>query len=204
MYKPIQYIFNAQNKILAVRQLFKLIIMKKYITIFVPAILLLLLFSACHKDGAADMTTVAIQDPVRHYSPVVQGEEQQIAIKVFNTGSNLLNILDVYPSCGCTIAKFSQSAIAPGKYGLVELTYNSNKNMGYVGVYTTIVTNSLKKSSTVFFDLNVVPDADYIRDYEQLHMQEYKTPAPIKKLVDGRPVTKGYTIHTPDTIQSGT
>jgi len=176
--------------------------MKKFRKIIIPVFFILLSVSGCKTDDAAtELTTIDIEDPVRHYSPVVQGEEQDINIRILNTGENLLRISKVYPSCGCTIAKFPETAIAPGKAGIIELKYNSNKNIGYVGVYTTIVTNTKEKSNTVFFDLNVVPDADYIKDYEELYFEEhYEESAPIEKINYEKPVKRGYTIGSSETL----
>lgn len=174
--------------------------MTNYKMAFIP--ILLLIAGACQNDANPnDLTTVAIEDPVRHYSPVIQGQEQDITVKVFNTGDKLLKISKVYPSCGCTIAKFPEEAIAPGKFGLVELKYNSTKNIGYVGIHTTIVTNTKKKSSTVFFDLNVVPDADYIKDYEELHLLQNSQGLSIGEKISGKPINrKGYTTNFQDDI----
>lgn len=168
---------------------------------FLPILLFIISLSACQNDANPnDLTTVLIEDPIRHYSPVIQGQDQDIIVKVFNTGDNLLKISKVYPSCGCTIAKFPGSAIAPGEFGLVELKYNSNKNIGYVGVYTTIVTNSKKRSETVFFDLNVVPDADYIKDYEELHSLENEKKG-LEKISDNeQTLKKGYTTNSSETL----
>lgn len=175
--------------------------MNNYKIAFLPALLLNILLLGCQNDtNPNDLTTITIEDPIRHYFPVIQGQEQDIVIKVFNTGDNLLKISKVYPSCGCTIAKFPESAIAPGKFGLVELKYRSIKNIGYVGVYTTIVTNSKKRSETVFFDLNVVPDADYIKDYEELHSLEKEKNGLAQTSSTDQPLKKGYTTNSSETL----
>lgn len=176
--------------------------MINYKKIFIPAILLFCMgIAGCQRDiNTTELTTISIEDPIRHYSPVIQGEGQDIIIKVFNTGENLLKIFKVYPSCGCTIAKFPESAIAPGNFGTIELRYDSNKNIGYVGVYTTIVTNTKKKSNTIFFDLNVVPDADYIKDYEELYLIEKESSALIKKVANEQPAKKGYRTNSSDPL----
>ncbi|RWW91763.1 DUF1573 domain-containing protein [Flavobacterium cerinum] len=175
--------------------------MNNYKIAFLPVLLLIILLSGCQNDTNPNgLTTITIEDPIRHYSPVIQGQEQDIVVKVFNTGDNLLKISKVYPSCGCTIAKFPESAIAPGKFGLIELKYNSNKNIGYVGVYTTIVTNSKKRSETVFFDLNVVPDADYTKDYEELHSLKNEKIGLTQTSSTDQFLKKGYTTNSYETL----
>jgi hypothetical protein len=146
--------------------------------------LLLLALGGCKKSESGEnaflaLTTMSIEDPVRHYYPVLQGVKQKITVKVTNTGREPLKLYKVQPSCGCTIAKFPDHAIAAGEDAFIDLEYDSNKNIGYVGIYTTISANTKEHYHTVFFDLNVVPDALYTKDYEELHHIEEE-----KKLLD--------------------
>lgn len=46
---------------------------------------------------------------------------------VQNTGSAPLTIESVKPSCGCTVAEYTQEAIAPGEVGYVTATYAKPK-----------------------------------------------------------------------------
>lgn len=149
------------------------------------ASLSLLIVCGCKKNDSGEnaylaLTTFKIEDPARHYYPIVQGTKQNISIKVTNTGKEPLKIFKVQPSCGCTIATFPESAIAAGEDGFIELEYNSNKNIGYAGIYTTIVANTKDHYHTFFFDINVVPHALYTKDYEELHHEEQE-----KKLGEG-------------------
>jgi hypothetical protein len=178
----------------------------KYNWFPVLALCLLFAFTGCRKNEPTEenaflaLTTIKIEDPVRHYYPVAQGVKQNISIKVTNTGDKPLKIFKVLPSCGCTIAKFPKSAIAPGEDAYIELEYNSNKNIGYVGVYTTITANTKKHYHTTFFDLNVVPDALYTKDYEELYRLEREKEGGAKDLVEGETTSqKGYEAETDET-----
>ena len=88
-----------------------------------------LVLSSCGSNELK-LTTVAVEDSVRKYFPILQGERQNINVKVYNTGKEPLKIYDVYPSCGCTVAKFPKKLIPAGEYGTIEMEYNSNKNIG--------------------------------------------------------------------------
>jgi hypothetical protein len=167
------------------------------------ALCLLFAFTGCRKNEPAEenaflaLTTIKIEDPVRHYYPVAQGVKQNISIKVTNTGDKPLKIFKVLQSCVCTIAKLTKSEVAPGEDAYIELEYNSNKNIGYVGVYTTITANTKKHYHTTFFDLNVVPDALYTKDYEELYRLEREKEGGPKDLVEGETTSqKGYEAET--------
>jgi len=137
-------------------------------------------------------TTIEIEDPVRHYYPVLQGQKQNITVKVTNTGTEALKIYKVLPSCGCTIATYPKNAIAPGSFGLIEMEYNSIKNIGKVAVYSTLIANTEKHHHTIYFDLNVVPDALYTKDYEELYHIEQQEKGGLQELVEGEANERGY------------
>lgn len=159
------------------------------------SILAISLLSACSENKNGSITTVKIEDPERKYFPILQGQRQNINVKVFNTGQNPLKISAVYPSCGCTVAKYPTKLIPVGEYGTIEMEYNSNKNLGYVGIYTTIKTNTKEGSQTFFFEINVVPDPHYTKDYEELYNADKEAnKSLVKELVDGAANQQGYTV----------
>ena len=154
--------------------------------------ILLMVFSGCKSDVSNKLTTMKIEDPYRKYHPIVQGQILKIVIKVQNTGDDQLRITNVLPSCGCTTAKFPK-VIGAGGFGIIEMEYNSIKNIGQVGFHTTIIANTKEKSHTFFFETNVVPDAQYTRDYEELYeLQKEKEKGSVQEMVDGSANQKGY------------
>jgi len=157
-----------------------------------------LLMSGCKNTDTENQflakTSMKIEDPVRHYYPILQGLKQNIIVKVTNTGNEPLKIYKVLPSCGCTIAKFSTSAIAPGNDAFIEMEYDSNKNIGYVGIYTTIIANTEKHHHTMFFDLNVVPESLHTKDYEELYHIEQEKKGNLQELVEGKTNERGYLV----------
>lgn len=155
-----------------------------------------IIWSSCGSNELK-LTTVSVEDSVRKYFPILQGQRQKIDVKVFNTGKEPLKIYDVYPSCGCTVAKFPTKLIPPGEYGTIQMEYNSNKNIGYVGIYTSIKTNTVAGAQTFFFEINVVPDPHYTKDYEELYnADKEQNKSLVKELVDGKTNQQGYVTDT--------
>lgn len=157
-----------------------------------------LLLSGCNRGDVENeflpKTTIEIEDPVRHYYPILQGQKQNIVVKVTNTGEEALKIHKVLPSCGCTLASYPKNAIAPGGVAFIEMEYNSTKNIGIVGIYTTIIANTKKHHHTIYFDINVVPDALYTKDYEELYHIEQEKRGGLQELVEGKTNQRGYVV----------
>lgn len=164
-----------------------------YINIFM--LLILILLGSCNKVGENAITSMKIEDPVRHYSPIMQGIKQSISVKVTNTGSEPLLLKNVMPSCGCTIAKFPEHAIAPGNDAAIELEYDSNKNTGYTAIYTTITANVHEKAQTVFFDINVVPNSHYTKDYEEINFENTSGRKDVRQQINNETHIKTYTVN---------
>ena len=139
-------------------------------------------------------TTVYVEDSVRHYFPIRQGEQLSILYKIENTGKDPLMIQDIHTSCGCVILEQdAKRLVPPGGMSYLHLNYNSRKNVGEVShqirIYGNIEPNGMKELS---FVVNVVPDPDYTRDYEQMYRQNQK--GIIGDIVDGETRDKGYFI----------
>ena len=112
---------------------------------------------------------MTIKDSVRHYYPIKQGQQLDIMFTITNTGDAPLIISEMQPSCGCIILDKSSHIIIP-EDGIRQFkaTYNSIKNVGEVVHRIRIFGNMLPNGKAELkFDVNVVPDADYTRDYEE-------------------------------------
>ncbi len=48
-------------------------------------------------------TTISVKDSVRHYYPVIRGDEVKLSYEITNTGDNTLVITDIMPSCRAII-----------------------------------------------------------------------------------------------------
>ena len=161
----------------------------KRITIYISFLILL---TACDKE--LKPAEVIIVDPVRHYYPVIQGEMLGVTYEIENISDNPLFIQEVQTSCGCLIPRDEMPiTILPHKRGFVHIDYNTKKNTGYVEHYIYCYGNF--KDTTIVeleFDTNVVPQADFIRDYEQLWQEQTKKTGSMRDIVDGTSSQKGY------------
>jgi hypothetical protein len=134
--------------------------------------------------NSAPKTSMRIENPVRHYYPVIRGEKLEVSYKFKNTGKNPLVIRDVQASCGCITTNKFDRPISPDGFGYIEFEYDSSKNIGYVEHHVLIVANiDSTYSNEVKFATNVVPDPLYIKDYEQIYQEQQNTDA--EDLVDG-------------------
>lgn len=162
--------------------------------IFLTGIVFLL--SSC-MDISKRKTTMEIEDNDRHYYPVLAGQQQDLSFNLKNTGKNPLMITDIITSCGCLKLEDGNGtfSVPPGKERLLTLSYNSSKNVGYVKHYITLYGNFKDApSQEIVFDVHVVPDAMYTKDYEELYADEIKRQGGLKRLVDGAENNKGYYI----------
>lgn len=165
----------------------------------ISVISLVVPFSGC-KEKNLKAADVVIEDVDRHYYPVIQGEFLPINYEIENVSDVPLVIQEIQTSCGCLVP-FDDLPIMvlPNKRNTIRLAYNSIKNTGFVEHQIYLYGNF--KDSTyrlLTFDTNVVPPADYTRDYEVLFHEQAEQPSTnIEDLVDGQANTKGY--YTDDT-----
>lgn len=154
--------------------------------------LLFTLFTACEKK--LDPAVVEIIDPIRHYYPVVQGEMLGVTYEIENTSDNALFIQEVQTTCGCVVPSSDLPIVVlPKRRGYLRLSFNSIKNTGYVCHYVWCYGNFADSTwRELQFDTNVVPSADYIRDYEQLWQEKATHTGSMANLVDGDSSEKGY------------
>lgn len=139
-------------------------------------------------------TSVQVVDPMRHYYPILRGQELKVVYIVENTGESPLLIKEVQACCGCEADYAATSDIVlPHKKGFVVLKYNSDKNIGYVEQKIRIYGNILPQGMLeVKYDVHVVPHADYTHDYEELYNVRVEKEADVRKMVDGTEAQKGY------------
>lgn len=81
--------------------------------------------SQIEKDTAS-YTTIQWLDSMKNFGTAKFGDKVNIEYTFKNTGSKPLYLLDVRPTCGCTIADYTKSAVMPGKEGYVKAIYDSH------------------------------------------------------------------------------
>lgn len=171
--------------------------MKKFILYTLLLVAFPFYFTGCKKEVRP--TTMAIKDSVRHYYPIKQGQQLDIMFTVTNTGDAPLIISEMQPSCGCIILDKSSHIIIP-EDGIRQFkaTYNSIKNVGEVIIVSAFSEICFRtEKAELKFDVNVVPDADYTRDYEELFQEFNAKNGIIREIVDGKESELGYYVGTP-------
>lgn len=155
------------------------------------ALLCCTLLTGCKKR--ISMTTVEVPDSIRHYYPVIAGQELNLVYDLTNTGDQPLIIRDIQPSCGCIVTMPESRMVLPEKTIRLKFVYQSAKNIGYVQHVIRIYGNIEPKGmAKLVFDVNVVPHADYTRDYEELYKEAVERNELIKGKVDGEVNEQGY------------
>lgn len=170
--------------------------MKKNSYILFAALLPLL--CGCKKE--LHPVDVEIVDPIRHYYPVVQGEQLDINFEIENISDEPLVIQEIQTTCGCILPLDELPIVVlPDKTGRVHFTYDSSKNTGKVDHTVWLYgnfTDSIYRE--MHFDTHVVPPADYTRDYEQIYRDKIHGHRSLHELVNGSSTEKGYYTGTGD------
>lgn len=162
-----------------------------------------LTLASCKKE--IGMTTVHVADSIRHYYPVIAGQELDLIYDVTNTGDQPLIIRDIQPSCGCIVTMPESRMVLPEKTVRLKFTYQSAKNIGFVQhvirIHGNIKPHGIAK---LVFDVNVVPHADYTRDYKELYKEAVERSEMLRGLVDGEVNEQGYYVdERPENSRSG-
>lgn len=165
----------------------------KKILFLAAMIVLLASTTGCKKT--IHSTTVFVEDSIRHYFPIRQGEELSILYNIENTGDQPLIIQDIHTTCGCVVIdQDAERLIPPHGNSYLHLKYNSRKNVGEVKhtirIYGNIAPAGMK---ALQFIVNVVPNPDYTRDYEELYRATIKGGS-VGDIIDGKSRDKGYYI----------
>lgn len=151
---------------------------------------------SCKKK--VNMTAIEIEDQDRHYYPILQGEELELNYGITNVGDEPLIIKEIQTSCGCMIVNDKLPLmVMPRKKGFIHIKYNSTKNVGLVKHYIYCYGNIAETGrAELRFDVHVVPDADYTRDYEELFREQRNLDGSVGDAVDGG-LQRGYYVDNP-------
>jgi hypothetical protein len=100
-------------------------------------------------------TSIQWIDSSKDFGNVTEGEKLAVTYRFRNTGTLPLVIVQVRPSCGCTIAEQPQEPIAPGAEGKISATFNSQGHTG-VNRKTLVVTANTRGSQNHTLHFTVV------------------------------------------------
>jgi Protein of unknown function (DUF1573) len=89
--------------------------------------------------GATQPKAVAVQ-PIKDVGAVPKGDKVTHDFEIRNDGNAALEITDVKPACGCTVANYDRS-IAPGGIGKVHVVVDTATFTGPIAKGVTVFTN---------------------------------------------------------------
>jgi hypothetical protein len=107
------------------------------------------------KIDSSSQTQIEWLDSVRSLGTVTEGEVLKITYRFKNTGDKPLVIDRVQPGCGCTVADYPKTPIAPQETGEVVASFNSKGKVGVQKKNITVYANTAQQFYTLWFNVIV-------------------------------------------------
>ncbi|MDO9256118.1 MAG: DUF1573 domain-containing protein [Bacteroidales bacterium] len=114
--------------------------MKRCIVLSVISCLLLI---SCN-NPVANKAKIKFQTVVLDFGKIKAGDTISQTFDFVNIGNDTLLIVQVQPSCECTLADYSKAPVLPGNRGFINIKYASNKKVDIGKQIKTVIvqTNS--------------------------------------------------------------
>lgn len=94
-----------------------------------------------------------------NFGDIKQGEVVSYDFKITNNGGDVLKIIDIRASCGCTAAQPDKKELKPGETTSIKVTFNSKGRKGAQIKTVRVITNDPEKS-----DINLVIRCNILTD----------------------------------------
>jgi uncharacterized cupredoxin-like copper-binding protein len=107
----------------------------------IKKILSISLFSLSFAFSQIIAPKATVQISEYDFGNVEQGKVVNYNFTLTNTGGDVLKIMDVRASCGCTAAKPEKSELNPGESTAIKVAFNSTGRLGQQQKYVYVVTN---------------------------------------------------------------
>ncbi|AFH49620.1 Hypothetical protein IALB_1914 [Ignavibacterium album JCM 16511] len=85
-----------------------------------------------------------------NFGDIKQGDVVSYDFKIMNNGGDVLKIIDVRASCGCTAAQPDKKELKPGETTTIKVTFNSKGRKGAQIKTVKVITNDPEKSDINF------------------------------------------------------
>lgn len=104
------------------------------------SLLLLAVTGVVIAEGAAKQPKAVPVEPEKDFSTVPKGDTIVHQFLIRNEGDVPLEITDVHPACGCTVAEYDQQ-VAPGKAGKINVKLDTSSFTGPISKSVAVFTN---------------------------------------------------------------
>jgi len=88
------------------------------------------------------------EEPIYKFTGIWSGDPVEHTFIIHNDGDAPLEILEVKPSCGCTVAKEYDSTIAPGQFGRIPVTLKTTNYKNRITKTISVKTNDPANSNS--------------------------------------------------------
>jgi hypothetical protein len=139
--------------------------MKKLVLAFGLLLMMFPFINAQENQAAKDTAEITFEKKVIDLGTIKPGPISMEYVFT-NTGKGILQLNNVSPSCGCTIANFPKEPIKPGEKGVIKATFNGG-SLGHVSKNITVVSNSKTPVITLSFNANVANPAETVNTQQQ-------------------------------------
>lgn len=94
-----------------------------------------------HSCITGKIPAIKFENPIYNFGEVDQGREVSYTFTYRNTGTDMLEITSVRPTCPCTAPGVYTKEVAPGKTGSILVVFNTKGYKGYVSKSIKVETN---------------------------------------------------------------
>lgn len=113
---------------------------KRFVITMAAALMTFATVAAAQDTASTAAPRLTMVDPMKDFGTVAKGSELSWEFTVKNTGKADLQILNVQPACGCTVADFDK-VIKPGATGKIRAVVDTAQFSGPISKGITVVSN---------------------------------------------------------------
>lgn len=134
---------------------------------FILLLILVALLTSCRKSVGP--TNVRVEDPTRHYLPVLCGTQLKMLWKLYNDGPEPLVIEDIQPACSAITLQTTVAKVIPeGDSIVMVFNFDTQSNLNYAQHSIRIFGNIEPEGEVELnFDVHIVPPSVDQSDYEE-------------------------------------
>ncbi len=112
--------------------------------------------TASSEKGTKNVPAFQFADESHDFGTITQGKKVSFAFRFTNTGKSDLVISTASGSCGCTVPEYPKGPTAPGKEGIINVTFNSEGKEGKQEKTVTLIANTIPNTKVLTITGNVI------------------------------------------------